>query len=89
MIEHMKRVLGNAKAGTRVVYNVNSSPLDLPTPDDSSLTDSFFPGRVMLIQELLYADDCVLYAETEGELQALVTAYNIAARDFGQEVSQT
>ena len=38
---------------------------------------------------MLYADDCVLYAESERELQALVTAYNKAAMDFGQEVSQT
>jgi len=39
--------------------------------------------------ELLYADDCVLYAESEAQLQDLVQAYNTAAKDFGQQVSET
>jgi len=83
MIAHMKDLLGRSKAGTRIVYNINSSPLDLsdhPDPlHEHHLYDKFYPGNLLMIQELLYADDCVLYAESEAFLQELVSAYNTAA----------
>jgi len=88
----MRYLLRDSKAGTRVVYDINSSPIDLSnlhTPSgEIKLFDKFYPGSILIIQELLYADDCVLYAESEAHLQELVSAYNKAAEAFGQQVSQ-
>ena len=91
MIKHWKSLLGNSQAGIRVVYNINSSPLDMSDHHGSQLNDNphdpLFPGKRIRLQEILYADDCVIYAESEAQLQQLVTAYNKAATDFGQQVS--
>mgnify|MGYP000154880315 CR=1 FL=1 len=84
MMRRTKLLLHNKRAGTRLVYDLNQSPIDLSQLHSQDLGSSL---PETLIQELLYADDCVLFAESEVQLQQLVSAYTQAAEDFGQIVS--
>lgn len=42
----------------------------------------------VLIQELLYSDDCALMAHSDAALQDLITCFVVVAKNFGLTISQ-
>ena len=44
---------------------------------------------LLLLRELLFADDCALIAKTEGELQSILNDFARAASRYGRTISKT
>jgi exonuclease III len=75
-------IAGSDQIGIKINYNFSGDLLD-PTRLNKKTTNN----GVFTLLDVLYADDCVLFANSISAMQTMVTEFDAVATKFGMEVS--